>query len=59
VPSFRASELAAALLEDLCYIDAHMRDITEQVTTAEALDRAPDLLVTEVLRFLGDETLPS
>jgi pimeloyl-ACP methyl ester carboxylesterase len=25
----------------------------------EALDRAPDLLVTEVLRFLGDEALPS
>jgi hypothetical protein len=36
-----------------------MRDITKQVTTAEALDRAPDLLVTEVLRFLGDEALPS
>jgi pimeloyl-ACP methyl ester carboxylesterase len=25
----------------------------------EALDRAPDLLVTEVLRFLGDEAPPS
>ena len=25
----------------------------------EALDTAPDLLVTEILRFLGDETLPA
>jgi hypothetical protein len=24
----------------------------------EALDTAPDLLVTEILRFAGDETLP-
>ncbi len=30
-----------------------------QVPGHEAPDRAPDLLVTDVLRFLGDETPPS
>jgi hypothetical protein len=36
VRSFRVSELTAAFHEDLCRIDAHMRDTTKQLTTAVA-----------------------